>query len=137
MIATISWQSAQHELERLIPGCSKFLPDPIAEAAQKIGYEVPFIPMNDWELLADDVMFSRILPDDMNLSESAIVVTDSSFSDARPFQLQLKELDDFVKWHFAQFNEPVFSGDVIIVFVRLRTIVLFHHSGFHSTIVFK
>jgi hypothetical protein len=134
MITVISWPLALQELEKLLPGCRNLLPDAIAEAAKEAGYSVQFVPLDGWEAMTDEVILQTILPGELNLHEPIVVVTDASFSKASPFSLQIGDLHEFVKLHFAQYKECVVNGDVIIILPTRLTIVLFHHEGVHSMI---
>jgi hypothetical protein len=134
MIILISWLLAIRELEKLLPGCGKLLPDAIADAARKAGYSVHFVPLEGWEALTDDEIIQTILPSEVNLDETILVVTDASFSNASPFSLQRVDLRGFVNLHFAQYKECVVNGDVVIIIPERRTIVLFHHEGAYSII---
>jgi hypothetical protein len=66
-----------------------------------------------------------ILPGEVIMDESIIVVTDASFSKASPFSLKGGDLSEFVKLHFAHYKEYVVNGDVVIILPARRTIVVF------------
>lgn len=138
MITIITWDEALVVLHQILPNCDKLLPDAITDAADAAGVPVQLVPVEDWEMRPDREIFQEIMPAAIDVAEHLVVVTDFCFwKGIGPFQLTGGDFANFVDSHLAHYGVCAVDGDVIVLIPSRKLIVLFHHEGFHGTVVCK
>lgn len=132
---SISWPEAFAILRGFLPDCNQLVPDAILEAARIAGFQAELRQLPDWESLTDFEIIRLILPARENPAERLVFVSDVCFSKKiEPFLITIGQLEDFVSDHLSTYHECAVNGDLVLLLLERKQIVLFHHEGYYATI---
>ena len=138
MITNMTWDEGLSELHALMPCCSgisdrnKLSPGAIYTCAKKIGIDIPFTKIQEYESLDDDDLARFVVPEKCLDARRFVVMSDISYCGKGPFLSTGVPLGSFIEYHSAQYHQMLFDDDVIILFPDEKVIAMYRHEGWYA-----
>lgn len=90
----------------------------------------------EWESYEDIEVYQRYVKSEKFSSGSNIIITDEAYHyEIGPFEVDGRELADFIEYYFERFKACLFTGcDVFIINLEQRAVFYFHHSYYYANI---
>ena len=140
----ISFDTVRNKLETLfniqIQSDLKLTPDRISENLGKMGMELKWIKIENWEKFETgnynitNSHFINILFSGINtMNENVVIITDECFKDKMAYYIDANTLTEFIDDYKVNYKMDFFQPfDYIFVFLNGKKIILFHHEGYYS-----
>ena len=123
---TIKWDDADKIMKNLV-GCPiKQLPEIVSKQFSSLK---SLYTIANWENKSD-IEIINIIQNTIYLSNSIYIITDISYiNNVGIFNLEMKDINRFIRIYFSLYSECLFNGDVFFISITNKNILMFQHDG--------